>query len=111
MTWPVAFGLTILLEVPLYLAGLCGLRLAGWRRALVAAVASNVLTHPLLWLFLSAGEWSWTRTVGAEAIVVLVEAGVLAAVVRRGAGWAAVLALGANAASFAVGLALSAAVA
>jgi hypothetical protein len=108
MTYGVALALTLAVEVPLYVAGLLALRLAGLARALLVAVAVNLLTHPVLWLVLADGA-SPTRVLVAEGCVCVVEALVIRAVVGRGAPLAFLLAVGANAASFAVGLVVSAA--
>jgi hypothetical protein len=97
-----ALALTLLVEVPVYVvvfrfAGILpGVR--GW----AAAIAVNLVTHPLVWLVLSAHPgWFWV----VEGSVVLVEAGLLWAWVRRDPGLLALTALLANAASAGIGLA------
>lgn len=107
MSYGEAFGLTLAVEVPLYVAGLVVLRLARPGRALLAGVLANVVTHPVLWWVLSH-DVGPAAVVGAELGVWLVEAAVLRVVVRRDVLLALLLALGANAASFGVGLVLSA---
>lgn len=108
MTYAAALALTVAVEVPLYVGGLLALRLAGTLRALVVAVGVNLLTHPLLWLALVDGATP-ARVLAAEGCVCVVEGAVLRAFTGREGGLTLLLAVGANAASFAVGLAFSAA--
>lgn len=108
MTYAAALALTVAVEVPLYVGGLVALRLSGALRAFVVAVGVNLLTHPLLWLTLVDGASS-VRVLAAEACVCIIEGAVLRAVVGRDGALTLLLATGANAASFAVGLAVSAA--
>lgn len=108
MTYGAALALTIAVEAPLYVAGLLALRLAGPLRALLVAVGVNLVTHPLLWLALVQAATP-ARVLAAEAGVCLVEAAVIRVVVGRDTALALLLAVGANAASFAVGLAVTAA--
>lgn len=108
MTYAVALALTVAVEVPLYVSGLLALRLARPLRALVVAVGVNVLTHPVLWLAL-VGDATPGRVLAAEVCVCIVEGAVLRMVVGRDGGLTLLLAVGANAGSFAVGLAVSAA--
>jgi hypothetical protein len=107
MSYGAALALTVAVDVPLYVAGLLALRLAAPARALLVALGVNLLTHPVLWLVLADGA-SPTGVLIAEACVCVVEALVIRAVVGRGAPLALLLAIGANAASFAVGLVVSA---
>lgn len=111
MTWPAAFLVTLLVELPFYVIGGWALGLARPRRAAVAGLVVNAVTHPVLWVTLSGGPASWAGTGVAEAIVVVVEGILVRLVVGRSLGWSTLLALGANAASFAVGLVVSVAVA
>ncbi len=99
MPYAAALGLTLLIEVPVYVAVL-------GRRALIPAVAVNLLTHPLLWLWLGS-----SAHVGAFAAAELtawsVEFGLLWGWLRRDpivVGAATVLA---NALSCLAGLLLS----
>lgn len=101
--WLAAFGLTIAIELPVYVPGLAALRLLTWRRAVVAGVLVNVATHPLLWWTLSGHPHWWA---GAEAAACLVEALLLLAAVRRDPVVLLALSVAANAASLAVGLLL-----
>jgi hypothetical protein len=101
--WLAAFGLTVAIELPVYVTGLVALRLLPWHRALAAGLAVNVATHPLLWWTLSERPRWWT---GAEAVVCLVEALLLLAAVRRDPVVLLALSIAANAASLAVGLLL-----
>ena len=90
MPYLLALGLTLLVEVPLYVAALSLDRVPA-ARAAAAAVAVNCATHPLLWWFLgrftgAAAAAYWTALVLAEAAVVAVEAVVLGLLTgRRGA--------------------------
>jgi len=108
MSWGEAFALTLAVEVPLYVAALVGLRLAPLRRGLLAAVVVNLATHPLLWWALSR-DVTMGAVVLAEVCVVLVEGLIVRVVTRRDGLLALLVALGANAASFAVGLLVTAA--
>ena len=108
MSYGEAFALTLAMEVPLYVAGIVALRLARAGRALLAAVLVNLVTHPVLWWALSR-EVTLTTVVLAELCVCVVEAGVIRVLVRRDGALAMLLAVGANAASFGVGLVVSAA--
>lgn len=110
--WPylVAFALTLLVEVPLYVGALTGLFRLPWRRALVVAVLANAITHPALWWTLRpwTGEaWYPWLLGGAEAAVCAVEWLVLAVSVgRRRAGDRVLLAavvVGVNGASVLAG--------
>ena len=107
MTAVAALGLTIAVELPLYVLGLGVLRLAGPVRALLLGVGVNLLTHPVLW-FVLAPDPTAVRIVVAEVVACLVEAAVIWLVVRRDGALLVVLALGANAASFSVGLLINA---
>lgn len=107
MTALAALGLTIAVELPLYVLGLLALRFAGPLRAVLLGVGVNLLTHPVLWYVLSPDP-TMSRILVAEVVVCLVEAAVIWLVVRRDAPLLVVLALGVNAASFGVGLLISA---
>jgi hypothetical protein len=101
--WLVAFGLTVAVEAPVYLLGLVGLHLATWRRAVALAIGVNVVTHPMLWAFLT-----WYRSPGAyvaaELAVVVAEAALLRLAVHRDLGALLALSLAANTTSVLVGL-------
>lgn len=106
MTALAAFGLTVAVELPLYVLGLLALRLTGLVRAVLLGVGVNLLTHPVLW-YLLAPDPTLLRIIVAEVAACLVEAAVIWLVVRRDALVLVVLSLGANAASFGVGLLVS----
>lgn len=110
MSYGEALLLTLVVELPLYVAGARALRLATTTRALLAALVANVATHPVLWWLLADGAGGVAGLVAAELAVCLVEAVLVRVVTRSALGPAALLALGANAASFSVGLVLSVAV-
>lgn len=113
LTWPVAFCITLAVEALISYGVLrgCRVRLA-WRWWALAVAAAN-LTHPVLW-------WAWSRdgvrtadVLLAELVVVAVEALVWWVVLGRAqpavvGSWrwlaAVAVSMGANAASFAVGL-------
>ncbi|MFC9327857.1 hypothetical protein [Kitasatospora sp. NPDC057015] len=108
MPYPLAFALTLLVEVPLYVAPLTLDRVRP-ARAAAAAVAVNCATHPPLWWFLSRFTGAtaaayWTALVLAELAAFAVEAALLGLLTgRRGPlPWAA--SFTANAASVLVGL-------
>lgn len=116
-SWATAFGLTLLVEVPVYLLGLVGP--LGWLRAAVVAVGVNALTHPLLWLTFAAlsptGGWWLVAFVIGELLVVAVEVGLVLLAVRTvghglddgGRVRTVLWCLVANLASMIVGLAIS----
>lgn len=103
--WAIAYGLTHLIEVPIYLALL---RLP-WPKRACTAFGTSALTHPYVWFVLpdvllpSLGYWGYVAA--AESFAVLVEAGVclcFGVPARR----ALTVALAANLASFGAGLLL-----
>lgn len=107
--YPAALGLTLAVEVPLWTG------LVAWavevprRRAVLVAVVVNVVSHPLLWFVLvPALDAATGRTVAgllaAEGLVCLAEALVARVLVGRDLGQLALVAVAANATSFAVGL-------
>ena len=101
-----AFGLTLAVELPWYVAGLVALRLAGWRRALVLGVVVNALSHPVLWWFL-APRPTLPRIAVAEVAVCAFEALLLFAAIRREPALLVLLCVAANACSVLIGLLLS----
>jgi hypothetical protein len=101
--WLAAFGLTVAMELPWYLAGLTGLRLLPWRRALAAGFAVNAVTHPVLWWVLSGHPRWWGP---AEVAVCAAEALMLLAAVRRDPVVLLLLSVAANTTSLAAGLLL-----
>lgn len=107
MTGEAALVATIAVELPLWVAGLTALRLSGPVRGVLVGVGVNLVTHPLLWRVLDPGP-PLALILAAELCVVVIEAAVVRLVTGRAVGLAAMLALGVNAASFAVGLAVTA---
>jgi hypothetical protein len=75
VTYALALGLTLLVELPVY-------ALALRRRALIPALAVNLITHPLLWLALGPTPTAWAFALG-ELAAWTVEFGLLAAWLRR----------------------------
>jgi hypothetical protein len=100
-----ALGLTIAAELPWWVLGLVALRLTRWPAALALGIAVNLLTHPVLWWAL-APHPGLTRFTLAELAVWAVETLTTFLVLRRGLPLLAVLSLGANATSVAIGLLL-----
>jgi hypothetical protein len=122
--FPVAFALTCVIELPVYLLAFAAL---GWcrarpspnrpltiRTALLLALAVNCVTHPMLWA-LSLREPQPGRLLGAELVVALVEGLLIFLVVLRRRGretpasrlsWSLMSALGVNMLSLLVGLVL-----
>lgn len=112
ITWPAAFAMTLALELPLMVAGAPrALR----KRTLVDGTLANMLTHPLAW-WVHVEGWipellglppdgmlAWLIL---EALVVLVEGTVFAAVTRMPKARAFGVALFANAFSASIGLLL-----
>ena len=80
MQYLLALAITLAVEVPLYVVVLRLARLLPLRLSLAGAVGVNLLTHPLVWLVLSAHP-GWFLPV--EAAVCLVEAALLWLLVRR----------------------------
>ena len=122
--FPVAFALTCVIELPVYLLAFAAL---GWcrarpspnrpltiRTALLLALAVNCVTHPVLWA-LSLPEPRPGRLLAAELVVALVEGLLIFLVVLRRRGretpasrlsWSLMSALGVNTLSLLVGLVL-----
>ena len=108
MTWPAAFAVTLLVEVPVYLAALtlvAGIRV---RTAVGLSVAVNAVSHPLLWFLLvpGLGAPGATAVLVAEAIVLVGEAMALMVVLRRHLVVLVVTAVVANGLSLLIGVAL-----
>ncbi|MCX5212913.1 hypothetical protein OG689_27180 [Kitasatospora sp. NBC_00240] len=81
MPYLLAFALTLLVEVPLYVASL-SLGQVRPARAAAAAVAVNCATHPPLWWFLgrftgSTAAAYWTALTLAELAVLTMEAALI----------------------------------
>lgn len=108
-SYATAFALTLLIEVPFWVAALVALRLTRPPRAVALAVAVNLATHPALWWFLTTNQPSPGTTLAAECVVVFAEWGLAALALRREAALPAVVSVGANAASYLAGLVLVAA--
>lgn len=102
-----ALALTVAVEFPLYMAGLLALRLTTPWRAALLGVGANLLTQPALWWALYPGPTATAVALG-EVCVVLVEGAAVWLVARRDLLLCLVVSLGANAASFGVGLLVSA---
>jgi hypothetical protein len=79
--WPIAFVATLLAESPVYV--LSSRRSFAIRKALVVAVLLNLATHPVAWSTITFGHISFLPGYFVvEAIVVMVEAGLLFAAAR-----------------------------
>jgi hypothetical protein len=124
-TWPGAFALTLLLEVPVWVFAL-GPRAGSWRMRAAAGAAASTVTHPLLWLVaplivsvsfacgdqldpngLAACFGRWIHAL--EALIVLVEAALVTVVLPASLRRALLASLLANGASYGFGLLLRAA--
>jgi hypothetical protein len=101
-----AFGLTLAVELPWYVAGLVAVIGVRWWSALGLGIGVNACTHPLLWWVLAPHPnllWSLL----AEIAVVLAEAVLLGIAVRRDLAVLGLLSLAANASSLLIALLLS----
>jgi hypothetical protein len=78
MTWPLAFALTLLCELPVYVLALRR-PLGGVGRALAVGVAVNLATHPLAWTLALGRVLPWLTI---EALVTVAEAGMIFAAAR-----------------------------
>lgn len=100
--WLLAIGLTLCVEVPVY----AWLLRTPWRRRLIAAFGTSVLTHPYVWFVLPTalmpfiGYWGYVAV--AELFAFAVEAAVC---VVLGSKWrrASLASLVANGLSFGMG--------
>lgn len=113
-TWLRAYGLTQLIEAPIYFFVLREFsRLRTAPRAFVSVLPS-ALTHPLLWFVLFPWAWQsygyWPAAAIGESVVWFVEALVIASLVDRGRRSALTVGMAAsllaNGASFGTGLLL-----
>ncbi|MFT5686949.1 MAG: hypothetical protein ACI8RZ_007906 [Myxococcota bacterium] len=68
MTWPAAFVLTLLLEIPVVLLVLG----RGWRKDLPLALLANAMSHPTLWFvlwpLLSGHSYEMALLIGEAAV-------------------------------------------
>lgn len=124
LTWPSAFGLTVLVEVPVWTALLVAVVRVSIGRGVVVAIVVNAVSHPLFWFLVhpvavAAMGDTWAALAAAEVVVVIVEAVVARALVRtagmagaatRPASSSTLLAISfvANACSLGVGLLIAA---
>lgn len=75
MPYPAALALTVVTEVPVYVAALRLAAATAPGRTALAAVMVNCVTHPPLWWFLRQvhGGSYWAAFAAAESAVVLAE--------------------------------------
>jgi hypothetical protein len=103
-----ALGLTLLIEVPVYAAGLAGLLEVRLLRGMVAGVIVNLVTHPLSFLLivpaLQPRIGYWPALVVVEVAVWPAEALMLYAWLRRDLGTLLGLSFVANGLSLGIGL-------
>jgi hypothetical protein len=102
-----ALAVTLAVEVPLVTLALAGLWRVPLRRAVTAAVAVNLATHPVLWWSLvpwTDRPWYAFAVLTAEVLACLVEFALLARLLVTDRRLLAVLCVGVNAASLAAGL-------
>lgn len=111
LSYPVALGATLAVEVPLYAALLPRLAPVSRSSAALVGVAVNVVSHPLLWFVLvplveRAGGPTVVALAVAEGLVWVLEAALCRVLAR--AGWRPSLEVSAvaNAASLGLGLVL-----
>jgi hypothetical protein len=108
-----ALGLTLVVEVPLYVVALTTAAGVGWRRAVAMAVGVNAITHPIAWWSLRPFDARSSYPIvliGVELVVCVVEWLLLVAWSRRvrsDIALLAVVSVGANAASTLIGLLLA----
>ncbi|MCZ4121927.1 hypothetical protein [Streptomyces sp. H39-S7] len=109
MPYVFALALTVLVEVPVYIAALTVAGRVRPTRAGVAALIVNGVTHPPLWWFLThvpaAGYWEYFAV--AEAVVCLVEGVLLSRMLRLRGPVPYAASVTANAASIIAGLLLA----
>ncbi len=113
LTFPVAFGLTLLVEVPIWTVLLRATAVPPVA-AVRTAVVVNVVSHPVLWFalvpWLDAVTGTTVAAVAlAEGLVWSFEAGLAARLVHRSFGLLLGVSASANLASIGVGLLLGAA--
>jgi hypothetical protein len=82
VTWFTAFVWTCALEQPVYIWALRG-RAARWWEPCAATLMLNLATHPILWSWALAYRPGLPGLAAGELLVVLVEAAMLAAFLRR----------------------------
>jgi hypothetical protein len=100
--WSGAFVITLAVEISLCLQLLRDL---SWQRVLTASALCSCLTHPVLWwAYLNFEGEYWTFVGMGEASVVLIETGVLYALLPLTRTQALGMSLAMNSASFLVGL-------
>lgn len=104
--WPVALGVTLAVEVPIFMK-LAPADLPRWRAA-AAGAAGSFLTHPLLWfVWVPAIRGYALAVVTGELLVVTIESVTFHLLTGRRSGSRAIAAAClANAASYGVGLAV-----
>ncbi|WP_329180337.1 hypothetical protein [Streptomyces sp. NBC_01477] len=84
MPYPAALALTVVTEVPVYVAALTVASAAGPVRTASAAVMVNCVTHPPLWWFLRhvPGGGYWAAFAAAESAVLLIEGRLMSRALR-----------------------------
>ncbi|SEG57963.1 hypothetical protein SAMN05216223_106377 [Actinacidiphila yanglinensis] len=110
MSYPPALALTVAVEVPVYAVTVISASPARFRRTAVAAVMVNLVTHPLLWWFLSRvpSHDYWPAFAVAESVVCLVEGALMAWWLRLRGPVPYAASVAANAASVIAGMLLPA---
>lgn len=108
MSYPPALALTVVVEVPVYVAAITTASPARFGRTAAAAVMVNLVTHPVLWWFLSrvpAGGY-WPAFAIAEGVVCGIEGALLARWLRLRGPVPYAASVAANAASLIAGMLL-----
>jgi hypothetical protein len=110
LSYGIALGLTLAVELPIVTTVLVRWYRLSLGRALAVDAAGNLITHPAVWFVIApwlrplAGDAAFTLT--AEAFAWLIEAALFYLLVRRDALGLLLLSLAANLASYLVGVAL-----
>ena len=108
VSYPLALGLTLAVEVPIFVVALRVARLLPIRQAVVIAVGVNLATHPVVWLVLvRAGSAYWPLFGVVEVGAWLGEAALILLCVRCDRAVIGLTALVANTGSCLAGLLLS----
>ena len=110
MSFPLAYLLTLAVEVPAVVGAAAAMGLGRWPRTLVAAVVASAMTVPVLWFVLVPvlePRLGWlTAVLIGEGAVVAVEAGLYSLWLHCDLAPAIALSLGANGLSVLAGLVL-----
>ncbi|MBN2714517.1 MAG: hypothetical protein JXX14_01605 [Deltaproteobacteria bacterium] len=106
LRWVIAFGLTLLLEAPVYTY--LGCRFTNWRMALATGALASCITHPLLWfVWRPLFDSYMCYVLSGECAVIAIEAVVFRSLVKNAPFTQALaISLIANATSYGIGVLL-----